>query len=58
MHIDIDKFRVTPGARVKLKRHDTAATAGLKSPEHAAEHLSKGIERLCALQQLLYAQDR
>jgi PPK2 family polyphosphate:nucleotide phosphotransferase len=58
MHIDIDKFRVKPGARVKLTRYDTAATAGVKSPEHAAERLSKGIEEMSALQQLLYAQDR
>lgn len=58
MHIDIDRFRVKPGARVKLKRYDTAATAGLKSPEHATEQLSKGIEEMSALQQLLYAQDR
>ena len=58
MDIDIEKFRVKPDARVHLKRYDTAATTGFKSPEKTAEQLQRGIERLSKHQERLYAQDR
>ena len=51
-------FRVEDGARFRLKDFDPAETLGLKSKEHAHGMLEHGIDRLCDLQDKLYAQDR
>jgi len=50
-------FRVKDGSRFHLKQVDPAATTGFKSKEHAAQALQRGVERLAALQERLYADD-
>jgi PPK2 family polyphosphate:nucleotide phosphotransferase len=62
----IERFRVTPGKRVKLKDHDTgwAQTKELKElgkeviKERAQIILDKNLEDLAEAQELLYADDR
>jgi PPK2 family polyphosphate:nucleotide phosphotransferase len=54
----IKPFRVTDGKKFKLKRVDPDDTGGLKSKEAAAKLLAAGVDRLCELQDKLYAQDR
>ncbi len=54
----IKPFRVTDGKKFKLKHVDPDDTGGLKSKEAAAKLLAAGVERLCELQDKLYAQDR
>lgn len=51
-------FRIQAPRDFRLKRCDPGDTRGFKSKEAARERLSKGIERLSALQERLYAQDR
>ena len=53
-----EPFRISDGARFRLKDFDPADTLGLKSKEHAKEALEQGIVRLANLQEKLYAQDR
>jgi PPK2 family polyphosphate:nucleotide phosphotransferase len=55
----LDRYRVTRGKGFKLKDHDPADTAGdiLGKPQ-ADALLHGGVERLAALQEKLYAQDR
>jgi PPK2 family polyphosphate:nucleotide phosphotransferase len=50
-------FRVKDGARFRLKQVDSADHTGFKSKEHAARALERGVERLAALQERLYADD-
>lgn len=53
------KYRVTSGKGFRLKDHDPADTAGLDmTKDAAAELLREGVDRLAALQDMLYAQDR
>ena len=47
-----------PGERVDLRRYDPEDTAPFDSKAKAAGRLERGVERLVALQELLYAQDR
>jgi PPK2 family polyphosphate:nucleotide phosphotransferase len=54
----IDRFRVRSGDRTVLHRHDPDDTGPFHDKETAVEHLQKGLARLYALQELLYAQDR
>ena len=54
----IDRFLVRPGQRVDLRRYDPADTRPFKSKEEAADKLQRGIERLVALQEQLYAHNR
>ena len=54
----IKPFRVTDGKKFKLKHIDPDDTAGLKSKEAAAKLLATGVDRLCELQDRLYAQDK
>ena len=54
----IKPFRVTDGKKFKLKHIDPDDTAGLKSKEAATKLLATGVDRLCELQDMLYAQDR
>jgi PPK2 family polyphosphate:nucleotide phosphotransferase len=49
---------VEHGKKFRLKDHDPAETAGLRSHEHAQTLLAKGIARMAELQDKLYAQDR
>jgi PPK2 family polyphosphate:nucleotide phosphotransferase len=51
-------FRVKDGGRFRLKQVDPAERAGFKSKELAAATLERGVERLAALQERLYAHDR
>jgi PPK2 family polyphosphate:nucleotide phosphotransferase len=56
--MNIDRFRVRPGDRAVLKKHRPDDTAHFGSKEAALRLLKKGIKRLRARQELLYAQDR
>jgi PPK2 family polyphosphate:nucleotide phosphotransferase len=51
------RFRVTDGRKFRLAQIDPGETAGLDK-EHAKGALARGVERLDALQEMLYAQDR
>jgi PPK2 family polyphosphate:nucleotide phosphotransferase len=52
-------FRVENGKKFRLKDFDPGDTGGLKlEKDHAAELLEKGVDRLAALQDKLYAQDK
>jgi PPK2 family polyphosphate:nucleotide phosphotransferase len=51
-------FRVTDGRRFRLRDVDPGDTGGLRSKEQARRWLAQGIERLAALQERLYADDR
>ena len=56
----IDPYRVTDGARFRLKKIDPADTRSLKSADkpEAARRLVTGVQWLAAQQEKLYAQDR
>ncbi len=55
----LDRYRVTHGKGFKLKDHDPGDTAGhIVNKQHADALLRGGVERLAALQEKLYAQDR
>ena len=55
----LDPYRVTQGKGFKLKHHDPTDTAGhLLSKPQADVLLRTSVERLAALQEKLYAQDR
>jgi PPK2 family polyphosphate:nucleotide phosphotransferase len=51
-------YRIEHGKKFRLKDHDPADTAKLRSQEHAQELLTKGVARMAELQTKLYAQDR
>ena len=53
----IRPFQIDDGSAFRLKDHDPAATLHLKSKKRAEEMLARGIARLTALQEKLYAQD-
>lgn len=50
-------FRVKDGDGFRLSSVDPGETLGFKSKEQAAAALTKGVERLAALQEKLYADD-
>ena len=55
----IDPYRVTNGAKFRLKKIDPSDTGGLKADKsEAAERLSMGVQWLAAEQDKLFAQDR
>lgn len=56
--MDIDRFRVRPGQKVELRRHDPADTGPFEDRSSAAGRLKRGLERLVDLQERLFAQDR
>ena len=56
--MDTRRFRVRPGQKVDLRRYHPDDTRPFKSKESATGRLERGIERLIALQEMLYAQDR
>jgi PPK2 family polyphosphate:nucleotide phosphotransferase len=53
-----DRFRVEDGKRFRLAGVDPRDTWRLRSKVQAASLLREGVERLAALQEQLYAQDR
>src|SRR5437016_14367173 len=56
MHLN--RYHVRPGQKVDLRRFDTADTGPFKTKRRAALKLQKGVDRLCTLQERLYAEDR
>jgi PPK2 family polyphosphate:nucleotide phosphotransferase len=55
----IDRYIVRDGKNFRLKDIDPGDTGGFKTDKAAAEGILKeGVERLCDLQEKLYAQDR
>jgi PPK2 family polyphosphate:nucleotide phosphotransferase len=52
----IKRFTVDNGRKFNLKQVDPDDTGGIKSKQHAKDLLASGIDRLCALQEKLYAQ--
>src|SRR5438046_2868736 len=52
----VSRFRVRHGDRTALHRIQPADTAHFKRKEMALDYLKKGVERLEARQELLYAQ--
>ncbi|MBK5255786.1 MAG: polyphosphate kinase 2 family protein [Vicinamibacteria bacterium] len=56
--IDLPDLRVRPGSRVRLKSLDTDSTGPYESKSMAQKHLSKGIQELRRMQEMLYAQDQ
>jgi PPK2 family polyphosphate:nucleotide phosphotransferase len=56
--MDVDRFRVRPGRRVKLARFDPADTGPFDDRREPKALLEQGISRLVDLQERLYAQDR
>lgn len=56
--VNTKSFLVGARARVDLRKYPTRATIEVKEKEEARELLKDGVERLAALQERLYAQDR
>ena len=56
--MDLSRFRVLPGKNVKLRLHDPADTRPFRHKRKATGRLARGLERLVALQEQLYAHDR
>jgi PPK2 family polyphosphate:nucleotide phosphotransferase len=53
----VKRFRIEQGKDFRLKDHDPAQTAGVKTKEEAKILLDEGVQKLAALQDKLYAQD-
>jgi PPK2 family polyphosphate:nucleotide phosphotransferase len=53
----VKPYRVDDGKKFRLKDHDAADSRGLEK-DKAEKALAKGVERLAALQEKLYAQDK
>jgi PPK2 family polyphosphate:nucleotide phosphotransferase len=53
-----ERYRITDGARFRLRQVDPGDTAHIEAADEAAKGLAQGIEELRDLQQKLYAQDR
>jgi PPK2 family polyphosphate:nucleotide phosphotransferase len=56
--IDIDQFRVLPGRRLTLERHDPANTFPFDAKAGTRRLLQRRVRRLYELTELLYAQNR
>jgi PPK2 family polyphosphate:nucleotide phosphotransferase len=56
--MDTNRFRVRPGEMVRLRAYNPADIGPFKHKRKAAGRLERGIARLAALQEKLYAQDR
>jgi PPK2 family polyphosphate:nucleotide phosphotransferase len=52
------KYRVESGRGFKLKKFDPDDTDGFDGKEKAEAHLREGLQELCRMQDILYAQDR
>ncbi|RPJ83721.1 MAG: polyphosphate kinase 2 family protein, partial [Acidobacteria bacterium] len=57
MKIDIDRYRVRPGRKVKLDKHDPDDTGPFQRSEDAEGLLEKGVRRLADYQERLHAQN-
>jgi PPK2 family polyphosphate:nucleotide phosphotransferase len=53
-----DRFRVTPGSKVKLSKVDASFKDEHESHEHAMPEIEKYAQKLHDLQYLMYAEDR
>lgn len=55
----LDPYRITRGKKFRLKDHDPGDTGGLESADkpEAKRMLASGVERMAALQEMLYASD-
>ena len=51
-------FRVRSGHRVNLRHYDPAHTGPFKNKQKASGRLARGLERMIALQDMLYADNR
>ena len=58
MKVDPERFRVRPGQKVRLKKWPTRLKPFYKSKHHCEKSLADDVERLSALQNLLYAHNR
>jgi PPK2 family polyphosphate:nucleotide phosphotransferase len=56
--VDTNRFRVRPGEQVRLRKYRSDDTGPFKNKRKAAGRLERGIERLAALQDGLYANNR
>jgi PPK2 family polyphosphate:nucleotide phosphotransferase len=56
--MDTSRFRVRPGEKVNLRRYSHDDTAPFDNRRKAAGRLERGIQRLAALQERLYAQNQ
>jgi len=55
--MNIEKFRIREGSKVNLKGHPTDFTGDYTDKKQAEIDLSKNVERLAELQDMLYAHD-
>jgi PPK2 family polyphosphate:nucleotide phosphotransferase len=53
-----EPYRITEGAKFRLKHFDPADTAGVKSEQHAQKLLAQSAAIASQMQEMLYAQDR
>jgi PPK2 family polyphosphate:nucleotide phosphotransferase len=56
--MDISKFKIAPGSTFKLSDIETNHTGKFKSKEEAEILMAENIEKMAALQEILYAQDK
>jgi PPK2 family polyphosphate:nucleotide phosphotransferase len=56
--MDIDRFRVRPGDKVDLRRYDAADTAPFTHKQKTLARLQRSLQRMIALQDVLYADNR
>jgi len=56
--MNADRYRVRSGDRTALHRHDPDDTGPFDGKDAALRYLQKGLARIDALQEMLYAQDR
>ena len=56
--MDTDRFRVHPGQKVDLRRYDPADTGPFEHKEKALRRLDRSLERMVALEAVLYAANR
>ena len=52
------RYKISNGRKFRLKDFDPGDSGSLESKEEAAKHLKRGVRRMAALQDKLYAQDR
>jgi PPK2 family polyphosphate:nucleotide phosphotransferase len=55
--MDYEKFRIAEGKKLNLKNHKTDFTGDYADKDEAVEDLERNVERLAALQDILYAQN-
>jgi PPK2 family polyphosphate:nucleotide phosphotransferase len=56
--MDTSPFRVRSGHRLNLRHYDSAHTGSFKNKQKASGRLARGLERMIALQDKLYADNR